>query len=197
MSEPTSGQGPGPHPERKETGWGAGVGPPQPPGEPPLTEEVVTGWGGHGTGGPDEPPPPDEHPGGHIHSPPPKVRHKWPWIVVAGLAFLGAVAGIATAVHGQSTEKVTVRYSITGTARGVAVAYSTYEGGNISTTKKTLSTLPWHLEVTTKEYRTGGSLAVTLGSSGGTVTCSAVKDNGTVHTDTASGPSATAYCHNF
>ncbi|MEE4541893.1 hypothetical protein V2S66_07915 [Streptomyces sp. V4-01] len=196
MSEPTSGQGG--HPERDESRWGAGVGPPHAPGEPAVQEEVVTGWSDHGAGGQDGPTPPDGPTGsGHVHSPPPKRWRRWPWIVLAGLVFLGAVAGIATAVHGESTKQVTVRYSITGTARDVAVAYSTWHGGNISTTKETVKALPWHLKVTTKEYRTGGSLAVTLGASGGTVTCAAVKDDGKVHTDTASGPSATAYCSGF
>jgi hypothetical protein len=197
MSEPTSGQGQGPPADRSESPWDTGAGPPQPPGEPPLQEEVVTGWSDHAAGGSGGDAPPGDHPGGHVHGPPPKRRRKWPWIALAGVVCLGAVAGIATAVHGESTKAVTVRYTITGTARDVSVAYSTWHGGNISTTKKTVNALPWHLEVTTKEYVTGGSLAVTLGSSGGTVTCAAVKDDGMVHTDTARGPAETAFCHNF
>lgn len=135
-------------------------------------------------------------PGGHHLTPPP--RRKWPWIV-AGLAVLvvGAIVGLAVAAHHEATQPVTVRYSVTGTARSVGIAYSTFDNQTISTTKVTAPTLPWTKQLTTTGYTRGGALTVTLGASGGTATCSATAGNGRTYTATATGPFASAQCRGF
>jgi hypothetical protein len=109
----------------------------------------------------------------------------------------GGIAAIVASVNHEVTKSVTVKYSVTGTARNVAIAYSTWRNENLSTSQETARTLPWSKNVTTKGFVKGGSLAVTLGAEGGTATCSVVVDNGKPHTATASGPFASADCSGF
>lgn len=113
------------------------------------------------------------------------------------LVLAGGIGGIVAAVHHEATKSVTVKYSVTGTARDVAIAYSTWRNENISTSQDTARTLPWHKSVTTKGFVKGGSLSVTLGAAGGTATCSVVVGNGKPHTATANGPFASADCSGF
>lgn len=113
------------------------------------------------------------------------------------VVFVGAVAAIVAAVSHEATKSVSVKYSVTGTAGNVAIAYSTWRNDTISTSQETARTLPWHKNVTTKGFIKGGSLSVTLGAAGGTATCSVVVDNGSAHTATATGPFASADCTGF
>lgn len=101
------------------------------------------------------------------------------------------------AVHHEATKSVTVKYSVTRTARDVTIAYSTWRNENISTSEETARTLPWSKEVTTTGFVKGGSLSMTLGAQGGTAKCSVVVDNGKAYTATANGPFATADCTGF
>jgi len=109
----------------------------------------------------------------------------------------GGITAIVASVHHEVTKSVTVKYSVTGTARDVSIAYSTWRNENISTSQDTARTLPWSKEVTTKGFVKGGSLSVALGAEGGTATCSVIVDNGKAHTATANGPFATADCSGF
>lgn len=195
MSEPTPGQEPRPERNEPDRGEDAGQQPHQVGGSlPPGSDgRYAPPGGGYAPAGGGPP-----HPHGPLHAPPPPKRRKWPWIVlVSGLVFLGAIAGIATAVRNDTTKSVTVRYSVTGTARDVIVAYPTWRQQTIFTHKVTVNTLPWHKELTTNEFVKGGTLTITLGAGGGTATCSVVVGNGTSHTATATGPHATATCKGF
>lgn len=79
----------------------------------------------------------------------------------------------------------------------MTIAYSAWRNDTLSTGEATAPTLPWHRQVTTRGFTRGGSLAVSLGASGGTATCSVVVDNGKPHTATATGAFATADCSGF
>jgi len=119
---------------------------------------------------------------------------------VAALAVLivGGIVALAVAAHHQATQPVTVRYSVTGNAHSVGIAYSTWDNQTISTTKVTAPALPWARQLTTTGFVRGGSLTVTLGASGGTATCSVTtSENNKTYTATATGPFASAQCLGF
>ncbi len=129
---------------------------------------------------------------------PPRKRRKWPWVALAVVVVL--VAGIVAAVVAgtrESTKSVTVDYRVTGSARGVSIAYSTWHDGRLSVSQETVQTLPWRKTLSTDGFVRGGSLSITLGAEGGTAKCSVVVDGGKAYTATASGPFATADCTGF
>ncbi|MBY8878103.1 hypothetical protein [Actinacidiphila acidipaludis] len=111
-------------------------------------------------------------------------------VVVAG------IAALATFAHHESSQPVSVRYSVTGSAHNVDVTYSTWDNQVITAARQTGVVLPWQKVVTTTGFSKGGALTVTLGSSGGTATCS-VAVQGKTYTATATGPFASAQCRGF
>ncbi|MEU9316624.1 hypothetical protein [Streptomyces sp. NPDC048295] len=129
-------------------------------------------------------------------------RRRWPWVLLVvvlapaggGAVAVGAVAG---ALAREGTKPLRITYEVTGTAKDVTVTYPTWHDGELSTTRLTLRTLPWAGETRTRGFMSGGSFAVSLGASGGEVTCAVTADNGTVRTATASGAFATATCGGF
>ncbi|WP_058042291.1 hypothetical protein [Streptomyces roseifaciens] len=137
----------------------------------------------------------------YAHGAPPRVRHrghrKWPWVLLAAVLLLAAgCAAIVVVLAGQS-ETVRVRYEVTGDAKGVSIAYSTWRDGAVVTQKEAPRDLPWRKELETTEFEKGGLLAVTTGKGGGTVTCSVTVDDRRPWTATASGREATATCSGF
>ncbi|MFC5145857.1 hypothetical protein [Streptomyces aureoversilis] len=137
----------------------------------------------------------------YAHGAPPRVRHrghrKWPWVLLAAVLLLAAgCAAIVVVLAGQS-ETVRVRYEVTGDARGVSIAYSTWRDGAVVTQKEAPRDLPWRKELETTEFEKGGLLAVTTGKGGGTVSCSVTVDDRRPWTATASGREATATCSGF
>ncbi|MET9516293.1 MmpS family transport accessory protein [Streptomyces sp. NPDC002994] len=154
----------------------------------------------------DAPPPPpgDLPPPGWAASPPPpeKKRRVWPWVLL-GLLFLFAggcvavIATVATVVDDESNRTVTVKYVVTGDAKGVTIAYTTWRDGNASSNTVSDARLPWRKEVETSGFAKGGSLTVTTGASGSSATCSVTVDSGEPQTATATGRFATATCDDF
>ncbi|MEU5191695.1 hypothetical protein AB0G83_31820 [Streptomyces klenkii] len=147
------------------------------------------------------------HPGGGGPShgqwvPPPahvrKGRRKWPWVLLAVVLLLaGGCAALVIGLDKETDKTVRVRYEVTGSAKGVAVAYTTWQGGALVTQKEGPRDLPWRKELVTKDFVKGGLLAVTTGKGGGTVACSVTVNDGRPRTATASGPDATATCTGF
>lgn len=60
-----------------------------------------------------------------------------------------------------------------------------------------MATLPWTKQVETTGTFKGGSLIITAGPDGGTVTCKVIVDGKEAKTATASGPFSTASCSDF
>ncbi|WP_433891782.1 hypothetical protein [Streptomyces sp. CA-111067] len=118
-------------------------------------------------------------------------------LLVLVILFAGGCVAIIAGVSHEATKSVSVKYRVTGTARNVNIAYSTWHDENLSTSEETVATLPWHKELSTKGFIKGGTLSITLGEAGGTATCSVVVDNDSPKTATASGPFATASCDGF
>ncbi|MFF4080206.1 hypothetical protein ACFYZN_12435 [Streptomyces sp. NPDC001777] len=131
-----------------------------------------------------------------------RPRRWWPGVLllavlvptVGGAAAVEWTAGVLTR---EGTRTLRVTYEVTGTARDVTVTYPAWQDGGLSTARLTLRSLPWSGEVRTRGFMRGGSLAVTLGRSGGEVSCTVTTDDGTVRTASASGAFATATCDGF
>ncbi|MGN5634149.1 hypothetical protein AAIO99_19155 [Streptomyces sp. AC154] len=132
----------------------------------------------------------------------PPRRRLWPWVLLMAVVLLALAAGAVAAVlaHGlseQSSERLRIRYEVTGTAKDVTLTYSTWQGEALSTGRLTLRTLPWAGELETRGFMNGGSFAVSLGRSGGDVACSVKVDDITRRTGRASGAFATATCDGY
>ncbi|WP_367130532.1 MULTISPECIES: hypothetical protein [Streptomyces] len=133
-------------------------------------------------------------PPAHAH----KGRRKWPWVLLAVVLLLaGGCAALVIGLDKETDKTVRVRYEVTGSAKDVAVAYTTWNDGGLVTQKESHRDLPWRKELVTKGFVKGGLLAVTTGKGGGTVACSVTVNDGRPRTATASGPDATATCTGF
>ncbi|ATE57469.1 MmpS family transport accessory protein [Actinosynnema pretiosum] len=109
-----------------------------------------------------------------------------------------AVFGAAVnEVDEQSKKEVTVVYEVTGEAPSVSVSYSTFGDGNMQNSSEDVTTLPWTKELKTTGLFSGGSLTVSTGAEGGSVTCKVTVDGQEQKTSTASGPFAVASCSGF
>lgn len=143
-------------------------------------------------------------PGWAGHTPPPQRRRRiWPWVLLGlFVLFVGGcvavIATVSTMVDDDSNRTVTVRYAVTGDAKdGVTIAYTTWKDGNSASNTVSDARLPWHKEVGATGLVKAGSLTVTTGASGGTVTCSLSVDGDEPQTATATGRFATATCDDF
>jgi Mycobacterium membrane protein len=99
-------------------------------------------------------------------------------------------------VEQEANREVTITYEVTGDAPAVDVDYTTY-GDDVSSAQETGVPLPWSKEVTTDGLVKGGSLIVTTGEQGGSVTCRVLVDGEEAETSTASGAFAVADCTGF
>ncbi|GAA0228831.1 hypothetical protein GCM10010492_29040 [Saccharothrix mutabilis subsp. mutabilis] len=91
----------------------------------------------------------------------------------------------------QEVERVAkVDYEVTGDATDVEILY----GEVLDPKSETVPALPWTKQVENKGVFKGGTLTVTAGENGGTVTCKITVDGAVVSTKTASGAFATAAC---
>ncbi|NUK09326.1 hypothetical protein HRW23_17510 [Streptomyces lunaelactis] len=130
--------------------------------------------------------------------PPPRKRRKWPWVLlVVVLLLAGGCVAVFSAFVNEVSKTVRVTYEVTGNAKDVAIAYSTWQGGDELTSQESSRTLPWRKVLEDEGFLKGGSLVVTLGPEGGTATCSVTVDDEAPKKATASGPFATASCTGF
>ncbi|MFG2197164.1 hypothetical protein [Streptomyces sp. NPDC048639] len=113
------------------------------------------------------------------------------------LLFAGGCIAIVVGISNEASKETTVKYTVTGDARDVSIAYSTWHDDNLSTSQQTVARLPWTKEVKTTGLTRGGSLSVTTGAAGGSVKCSVAANDGKPNTATASGEFATATCDDF
>ncbi len=99
-------------------------------------------------------------------------------------------------VNDEANREAVIVYEISGDAANVDVTYTTF-GDTMTTNQETAATLPWSKEIKTKGLVKEGSLMVTTGETGGTVTCKVTVDGKEVKTATATGAFAMATCDSF
>jgi hypothetical protein len=123
-------------------------------------------------------------------------------IVVSALGLLVCILWVAAFgkavkdVQDESNREATIVYEVTGTAKNVTISYSTF-GESFTSSEETAATLPWTKEVRTTGVDKGGSLIVSTGPDGGTVTCKVTIDGQQSKSGSGSGPYATASCGGF
>jgi hypothetical protein len=144
------------------------------------------------------PPPPQT---AYLQPPKKPLRKRvWFWLLLIVIVFAGGctaiVIGAGTAVDHAAHVNHTIVYSVTGTGTANDVTYDTLQEGNGQSgeAQETNVTLPW-----TKTIHASGlvrvySLGATVGSSGGSVTCSITEDGKLVSHNTAVGAFASAQC---
>lgn len=143
----------------------------------------------------------------HPSYPPPVVivqkKRIWPWVLlgvflVMILGFVGCTALIGGAIV-EAEKPVSVHYEITGDAADADIHYSTWSDGAMTSSSEKATTLPWVKDFTAKGFGKGGTLTVSTGLDGGTVTCKVVIDGkeAEARTATASGQLAHAVCSGF
>jgi hypothetical protein len=107
-----------------------------------------------------------------------------------------AFGKVASDVNEEANRVATVQYEVTGDAKNVTISYTTF-GEGVSSNQEPVAALPWSKQLDTKGFMKGGSLTVTTGEEGGTVTCKVVVDGKEAKTGTATGPFALATCSDF
>lgn len=119
------------------------------------------------------------------------------WVAVFGRASSDAENALDD-LQAQADRGSVLRYEVTGDAPGATVSYSTFgDGGSATTAEEEVAALPWTKEFTVMGTLHGGTLDVTTGADGGTVTCEVTVDGEARKTATASGPNAVATCSDF
>lgn len=124
------------------------------------------------------------------------------WITagVLGLifvAFVGCTALVGTAakkVDEEMSKPVKVTYEVTGTSTEASITYSTWQNRSWGTAQESNVALPWRKEITSDGWMKGGSLTVSTGMSGGTVTCTLAVEGQPPVTSTANGQFVHASC---
>jgi hypothetical protein len=109
------------------------------------------------------------------------------------VVFVGVIVAVIASVAHEVNKTETVAYQVTGNATSVTVTYSTWNGSTSSTNQQDV-TPPWSKTEDTSGLLKGGLLTVTVGSDGGSATCSVSVDNGTPKTATATGAFSSATC---
>ncbi len=102
----------------------------------------------------------------------------------------------ATDVVNQANKTVTISYDAGGTAKNATIDYSAFSNGSFSDSTEQ-APLPWHKDVKATGLLSGGTLTVTAGADGGTVTCKVTVDGQVKKQVSATGPLAMASCDGF
>ncbi|NMO01846.1 hypothetical protein HH308_11550 [Gordonia sp. TBRC 11910] len=133
---------------------------------------------------------------------PPKKRKKWPWILLALVVVILALAGGCVAIVGtavdsvdkQSKSTTTITYQVTGDGSKASITY-TASDSNIS--QDTAASLPWSKDVTLTGFVKVASLTATNdfeADASSTIKCEVVVNGKVKFTNTAKGPGASASC---
>jgi hypothetical protein len=110
------------------------------------------------------------------------------WVVLFGRAASDAENAL-DALRAQTDEGAVLVFEVTGDAAGATIGHAA-----AGTVEHEVAGLPWTKEFTVMGGFRGGTLDVTTGPDGGTVTCRITVDGVEHRTATASGPHALASC---
>ncbi|MCD9140548.1 hypothetical protein [Streptomyces albireticuli] len=140
---------------------------------------------------------PFPHPDDAAH-PRRRRRRRWPWVLLGVVLLLaGGCAALVIGIAHETDKTVKVVYEVTGDAKTVNIAYSTWRDGSLVTESASSQALPWRKELSTKGFVKGGLLAVTIGGGGGSATCEVTVGDDAPRTARATGADATATCTGF
>lgn len=116
--------------------------------------------------------------------------------LVICILWVAVIDKAANDVVNQANTPVAIAYDAGGDAKGATVDYSAFTNGNFSDSTAQV-TLPWHKDYTSTGLLSGGTLTVTAGADGGTVTCKVTVNGQTKKQVSATGAYAVASCSGF
>jgi hypothetical protein len=141
-------------------------------------------------------------PGGYGQPPKkPVYKRVWFWILIVlavGISGCSAlVFGAGVAVNHAAHVQHTVVYSVTGSGQANDITYATIQegSGQSGEAQVTNVNLPWSKTITASGLFTAFDVSATVGSGGGTLTCTITEDGQQLSTNTASGAFASADCN--
>ncbi len=114
---------------------------------------------------------------------------------IGGCVTIVSLAGVA--VNHAAHVNHTVVYSVTGTGQATDITYSTLQEGNgqNGTAQVTNVSLPWSKTITVSGLITVFDVSATVGTDGGTVSCTITEDGRQIAHNAASGAFASADCN--
>ena len=118
-------------------------------------------------------------------------------VLAVGISGCSAIVfGAGVAVNNAAHVNHTVVYSVTGSGQANDITYATLQqgSGQNGEAQVTNVNLPWTKTITASGLFTSFSVSATVGSGGGTVTCTITEDGQQLNTNTATGAFATAAC---
>ncbi len=117
------------------------------------------------------------------------------WWALAIIVLLIVI--IAVSVSNSASTKHTINYSVTGSGTANDITYDTLQEGNGQNGEAQVTNvaLPWSKTIQASGLVTAFTLSATVGSGGGSVTCTITEDGKVVNTNTATGAFATATCN--
>ena len=125
----------------------------------------------------------------------PVYKRGWFWLIVVVLGIGGISAlvfGAGVGLNRTAQANHTVVYSVSGHGRATSLFYATLQERNEAVVANV--NLPWTKTITVSGPVGISGVGATLGSGGGSVTCTVTQDGHQITTNTASGASATAIC---
>jgi hypothetical protein len=118
------------------------------------------------------------------------------WVAVFGKA-ANDVKDAADELQKEANKESVLVYEVTGDSPKSTVSFSTFSDNGSSSNEEEVTTLPWKKEFKVKGILSGGTLTVTTGEEGGTVTCKITVDGVEKKTATGTGEFSIAACSNF
>jgi hypothetical protein len=118
-------------------------------------------------------------------------------ILIIVILIIVIVASAAKSVNDAVTKVHTVVYSVAGSGTATTITYDTLQSGSGQNgeAQDTNVPLPWSKTIHASGLITAYTVSATVGSDGGTVTCTITVDGKVVNTNTANGAFATATCN--
>ena len=126
----------------------------------------------------------------------PVYTRGWFWLIALVVLGIGACSALVFGLNRAAPASHTIVYSVTGNGQVLNIMYASPQGG-IGQSGEALATttnLPWFRRVTVSGDSTDLGLGSTIGSGGGSVTCTITEDGHQIATNTASGAFALADC---
>ena len=126
----------------------------------------------------------------------PVHKRGWLWLIALVVLGISACCVLVFGLNRAAPAGHTIVYSVTGHGQILNIMYASPQGG-IGQSGEALATtmnLPWFRTVTVSGDSTDLGLGTTIGSGGGSVTCTITEDGHLIATNTASGAFAVADC---
>lgn len=135
--------------------------------------------------------------GAYVIQKKPVYKRVWFWLlmVLAAVIVLIIVIVVAagTAINNANNAKHTIVYTVTGTG-SPTITYDSFDNGHNGSTQISNAPLPWSKTITGSGLFNFYSVDATLGTDGGSITCTITVDGKRVSTNTANGELASATC---